>query len=149
MNTHVIAIIDASPEKFLGYFLRDDEAPVASKTEALSFSEETATREALIVAGTWVGVTTKVVPIASRIPAFTTPTEWATKMNELGLTYHYEEDPRDILLGDNQPMFTMLECAEIEEIFTYLTDDQIDELVSLGADFVHEALMAALKNSRK
>ena len=65
--------------------------------------------------------------------------DWITKLHNAGLSYHFDEDPRDIVYKDNgqyMPLFTKQECKTLdsimESIYSMGNYDPFEQLVKLA-----------------
>lgn len=51
---------------------------------------------------------------------------WIKKMAVLGLLYHFEDSPSEIIDMNNKPLFNLAECVKLEGIVFIIFDNKID-----------------------
>lgn len=66
----------------------------------------------------------------SRIPDCENMEDWARAMFRLGLAFHLDDDPREIVEvmpeGLGPPLFTEEECLELDAILHNLTEEEVE-----------------------
>jgi hypothetical protein len=67
--------------------------------------------------------------ITNRIPSFVNSKQWVTDMFNLGLTYHFDDNPADIISSvTNKALFSSEECTSLLRIVLSIDRAQYDAL---------------------